>query len=200
MNTPSPRLGAVAASVGVLLLALPVARRTLEQAMSVQMLLQFPLLVLAGWLLARALPARCRHQADRWNNHGIPGLLAVALVLAISMVPRVLDLALVDSRVEFAKFVLLVGCGSALQLSWHRAGHLVQGFFLGNVLPMTAAVGQLYQDSPVRLCNAYLLGDQTRLGLSLVVLAVLFGVAWIGALFRRMSMSNSSQLLPKESS
>ena len=33
--------------------------------------------------------------------------------------------------------------GAALRLSWRPAGLVVQGFFLGNVLPMSAVVGQL---------------------------------------------------------
>ena len=62
----------------------------------------------------------------------------------------------------------------------------MQGFFLGNVLPMTAAAGQLYQDSPLRLCNAYLLDDQVRLGQWLVALAVAAGIAWFTALARAL--------------
>ena len=36
---------------------------------------------------------------------------------------------------------------------------------------MMAVAGQLYADSPVRICNAYLLDDQTRLGEWLIALA-----------------------------
>jgi hypothetical protein len=56
---------------------------------------------------------------------------------------------------------------------------VVQGFFLGNLLPMTAVVGQLYIDSPLRLCNAYLLDDQARLGQWLVATAALLAVVWL---------------------
>ena len=56
---------------------------------------------------------------------------------------------------------------------------VVQGFFLGNVLPMTAVVGQLYIDAPLRLCNAYLLDDQARLGQWLIALAVLLALGWL---------------------
>ena len=44
------------------------------------------------------------------------------------------------------------------------AGLLVQGFFLGNLLPMTAVVGDLVETSPTRVCNAYLLDDQAGRG------------------------------------
>ena len=98
------------------------------------------------------------------------------------MIPRLLDLAVADARIDFLKTLALVLGGMALRLSWQPAGLLVQGFFLGNVLPMTAVAGQLYQDSPARLCNAYLLDDQVRLGRMLVGLAVVIAIAWFARL------------------
>jgi hypothetical protein len=180
------RTAATLAAVGVL--ALPPVRRGLEASMSLHMLVQFPLLVAAGFLLARALPARLRRAADAWNAHGIAGLLACALAAMLLMIPRLLDLALVDPRVEAAKWLVLLGCGVALQLSWQRAGVLVQAFFLGNLLPMMAAVGQLYQDAPLRLCNAYLLEDQVRLGQALVIVSVLTAALAIAIGLRRANL------------
>ena len=66
-----------------------------------------------------------------------------------------------------------------MRLSWARAGLLVQAFFFGNVVPMTAAVGQAYQDSPLRLCNAYLLEDQVQVGRALVAAAVIVALVWL---------------------
>jgi hypothetical protein len=179
------RRGACAGLALLAVLALPPLRSALEASMTLHMLAQFPLLALAGALLARALPQRWRARTDAWNAHGIAGLLFTALVLMLLMIPRVLDLALVDARVEAAKWLALLACGAALQLSWRRAGLLVQGFFLGNMLPMTAAVGQLYADSPVRVCNAYLLDDQVRLGTGMVALAVVLAVVAIARTLRR---------------
>ena len=115
----------------------------------------------------------------RWNADGISGLVATAVVLAVLMVPRVLDLALVRPDIEVAKCTALVVAGAALRLSWRPAGQVVQGFFLGNLLPMMAVVGQLYIDSPLRLCNAYLLDDQARLGAWLVTAAAALAVGWL---------------------
>lgn len=177
-------------------LALPPVRAALEASMSRHMLLQFPLLAGAGWLLAGALPARWSARVEAWNAYGIAGLLACALVLSLLMIPRLLDLALVDGRIELLKAFSLLACGAALRLSWRPAGLLVQGFFLGNVLPMTAAAGQLYQDSPLRLCNAYLLDDQVRLGEGLVLLAVVIGLAWLVNLFRTLVRREAGSLPP----
>ncbi|HWI84003.1 hypothetical protein, partial [Ramlibacter sp.] len=167
---------------GAALLVLPPVRQALEASMSRHMLVQLPLLALCGFMLAAALPPRARAWLDRWNAHGIAGLFGVALVMAVVMIPRLLDLAVGDPRLDALKMAALLLCGAALRRSWRRAGALVQGFFLGNVLPMTGAVGQLYQDSPLRLCNAYLLDDQVRLGQWLVGLAVAAGVAWFALL------------------
>ncbi len=147
--------------------------------MATHMLLQFPALIAAGALLASACPASLRRSVARWNVLGIAGLCASAGVLALSMIPRLLDLALVDARVEAAKWAALLLCGVALRLSWRPAGAVVQGFFLGNVLPMTGVVGVLYQDATARLCNSYRLDEQALVGEALVWIAVAAAAAWL---------------------
>jgi hypothetical protein len=158
----------------------PPARHALESRMSLHMLVQVPLLLACGALLGTGLPARARAALDRWNSHGITGLLAFALVTALLMIPRLLDLAVANFAIDAGKVLALVASGVLLQLSWAKAGLLVQAFFLGNVLPMTAAVGQAYQDSPLRLCNAYLLDDQVWVGQALVIVTVVLAIAWLG--------------------
>ena len=175
----TPRTQAALGLALCVLLAWPTLRQALEASMWRHMVLQFPLLMAAGALLAAALPPRARGAVARWNAHGIAGLVGVAGVLAVLMVPRALDLALRDGAIDAAKYAALVLAGAALRLSWRAAGLVVQGFFLGNVLPMTAVVGQLYIDAPLRLCNAYLLDDQARLGQWLVGAAALVAVGWL---------------------
>ena len=175
----SPRTQAALGLALCVVLAWPPLRHALEASMWRHMVLQFPLLMAAGALLAAALPPRARGAVARWNAHGIAGLVLVACVLAVLMVPRVLDLALRDPAIEAAKVAVLLGAGAALRLSWRAAGLVVQGFFLGNMLPMTAVVGQLYIDAPLRLCNAYLLDDQARLGQWLIALAALLALGWL---------------------
>lgn len=143
------------------------------------MLLQFPLLMLAGALLAAAFTPRARTRIARWNALGISGMVLTALVLAVLMVPRVLDLALLHPHIEITKYIALLAAGAALRLSWGPAGLIVQGFFLGNMLPMTTVIGQLYIDSPLRLCNAYLLDDQERLGQWLIACAATVAMLWL---------------------
>ena len=181
------------------LLALPGARNFLEAGMTRHMLVQFPLLALTGFCLASALPQRWLVRINRWNGYGITGLFATALMLAMLMIPRVLDLALVDIRIELGKWLALVLCGAALRLSWQPAGLLVQGFFLGNVLPMTAVVGYLFESSPVRVCNAYLLDDQVRLGQGLVWITAATGLMWFASLVRTLTQREAAAALAMSS-
>jgi hypothetical protein len=163
----------------LLVMLLPPIRRAAEASMTAHMLVQYTSLLLAGALLAEGLPARWQQAVQRWNELGIAGLVGSSLALAVLMVPRVLDLALTDLRVECLKLVALVLTGAALRLSWQRAGTLVQVFFLGNVLPMMVVVGTLYQDSATRVCNAYRLDDQQDLGLALVWVAAGVLTLWL---------------------
>lgn len=168
-------------------LLLPPLRPLLEARMSTHMLLQFPLLLMAGALLADAVPPGARQRLQTWNAHGITGLTFAALVLALAMVPRLLDLALVDLRVEALKCAALLLGGAALRGSWQRAGTVVQGFFLGNTLPMMAIAGWLYETAPARLCNAYRLDEQQWLGQALTWAAAGIAAVWFWRVSRHLT-------------
>lgn len=179
MARRTPKRPVLLALALLALLLVPALRQWLTASMWRHMVLQYPLWMLVGALLAAGLSPAARVRVARWNAYGISGLVGAAVVLAVLMVPRVLDLVLVSSSLEAAKCTALLLAGAALWLSWRPAGLVVQGFFLGNMLPMTAVVGQLYIDSPLRLCNAYLLDDQARLGQWLVTTAALLAVGWL---------------------
>ncbi|MHB1198979.1 MAG: group III truncated hemoglobin [Polaromonas sp.] len=69
-----------------------------------------------------------------------------------------------------------------------------------NVLSMMAVVGYLFESSPVRLYNAYLLDDQERLGQSLVWIAAAIGLAWLGGVVRALILRDTPAMLPAPSS
>ena len=154
--------------------------------MASHMLVQFPLLLLAGACMAVAAPAALQRRLAEWNAHGIAGLTLAAGVLALSMVPRLLDLALTHSPTEAAKFTWLLLSGAALRLSWKGAGTVLQGFFLGNTMPMMAMAGWLYENAPVRLCNAYGFDDQQTVGLALSWAAATIAATWLALATRRL--------------
>ncbi len=186
MITASHRCQAWGGLVAALLLASPPLRSGLEARMASHMLAQFPLLMLAGVCMAAAAPRALQRRLAAWNAHGIAGLTLAAGVLALSMVPRLLDLALTHHPTEAAKFTLLLLSGAALRLSWQAAGTVLQGFFLGNTLPMMAMAGWLYGDAPVRLCNAYGLDDQQTVGLALSWTAAAIAATWLALATRRL--------------
>jgi len=161
------------------LLMLPLARHTLESGMRPHMLVQYPLLLVAGALLSRGVPLCWRQALGTWNALGIGGLTALSVISAVLMIPRVLDLVLVDARAEYLKLGALVLAGVLLRESWRDAGRVIQAFFLGGMLPMMVVAGTLYQDAPLRLCNAYRLDEQQRLGSELVWAAAVIAFVWL---------------------
>lgn len=162
-------------------LALPPVRAWLEASMTLQMLVQMPLLALAGWWLAAALPAGWRRVLTRWNHRGINGFLLASLTGMLWMVPRMLDAALEHPEVELAKFITIPALvGSALALSWLHAGFVLRAVVLLEAIATAFRLGWLYLASPMRLCSSYLLDDQQRLGQALLLLGVALCVliAW----------------------
>lgn len=163
------------------LLAVPPVRHALESAMTLQMLAQIPLLVLAGWCLAQGTPSRLERRLSQWNHRGISGLLLASLAGMVWMLPLAMDAALDEPRITLAKFLsvpLLIG--APIALSWPRAGFVVRGVVLLELIATMLRLGWLYLISPVRLCSNYLLDDQQRLGRILLVVgfAVLLVLVW----------------------
>ena len=128
---------------------------------------------------APTLPVRSRwrQQAALHWRMTRPGFVLITLSASLLGLATALSGgAALDGPAALATLLL---AGVALRLSWRPAGLVVQFFFLGNLLPMMVVVGQLYIDSPLRLCNAYLLDDQARLGAWLIGGAAVLGAAWL---------------------
>lgn len=178
----------------LLLAALP--RHWLEAAMWRHMLLQLPLLVAAGCLLAIALgtgPSRHRlRRAAIADQHGITGLSAALFISAYWMIPRALEQSINLPLSEAAKFASLPLAGLLLAGSLRRASPVIQLFFLGNFCWMTAIAGMQYQNLPQRLCNAYLLDDQLATGAGLVAASIAIATAWC-ALHAKALLSNPDE-------
>lgn len=184
MAVTRERAARVAAAAMLAALAAPPMRGWLEADMRLHMLVQFPLLAASGVLAAAGLSPRWRARLEPWNRHGITGLICAALVSSFWMLPKALDDALAEPWLDAVKFVSLsLGVGFALAVSWRPAGLIGRGLFLGNLLPMLAVVGWLYVAAPVRLCNAYLPGQQEATGTLLIAIAALAMLAWLAGFF-----------------
>lgn len=157
---------------------LPPLKDGLESSMAVQMVVQLPLLIGVGLLLA---PAVGRHEprvlaeAD-WL--GIPALVLVAFTTTFWMLPRMLDLALADPWADLGKFLSLpLLSGLPLGLGWRRMPGLGRAFVWANFIPKLGAIGGLYLAAPTRLCAYYRLDQQVAAGWTLIALATVLGLA-----------------------
>lgn len=179
----TPRL--LAAACGFwLVLWLPPVRSPLESDMALHMAVQMPLLIALGVLAAAA----ARQREPRWlaaaDWLGIPGIAAVVLGTSFWMLPRALDQAIADSRVDLVKFLTLpLLVGMPLGLSWRRMPPLGRAFIWANFIPKLGAVGGLYLGAPTRLCAYYRLDQQELAGWTLIAVAVALGITWFVAAF-----------------
>lgn len=150
-------------------------------------LLQMPLLVLAGVLLGWDLRVR--------RELALPLLFAALTVFLFWMLPRNVDWALTPAG-ELAKYILLpLLLGLPLRLSWPWLGPILRGFLKANVLSMLGVLGFLYTHAPVRICNSYLVSAQRDLGVAFLYLAAALACLWaIPVLFghpRRQPLCNT---------
>ena len=162
-----------------LMLAALVLRAPLEALPLTHVLVQLPMLALAGAVLAPAVPL----ERGDWNRGGWACLIVAGSGIAVWMLPRSIDAALSDPFWEVAKFVSLpLLIGLPLRLGWARAHPLLRGVLKAQTLSMLGVLAFLYTHAPVRLCNAYLVEDQQRLGLGFLALALALAVAWVAPL------------------
>ena len=168
-------------------LALPWVREALEGVMWTHMLVQIPLLAVAGALAAAGLPARVKARFAEWNRGGVTGTLVALIVSSWWMVPRALDWVLASPGMETLKFVSLpLFVGLPIALSWRSLGFIGRGFVIANVLPMWAVVGWLYLAAPIRVCNYYLVDQQAMAGAGLLGLSAAVGLALCARAFRNV--------------
>ena len=175
---PSARIShaAVLLTLSALALSLPPLRMLIEQSMVWHMLVQMPLLVLAG---ACAAAAWTSVRELRWNRFGLTGFMLAQCIVAYWMIPATVDRAVVLPSADAVKLVTLWIAGAALNLGYRQAPPAVQLFFIGYGLPMMAWLGLYLASTDLRLCNAYSLQSQWRAGWGLVGLAAALGVAWV---------------------
>ena len=177
---PAPQL---CLATGIILLCWWL-RAGFERDPVTHILLQLPLLALAGALFARATPDGGTWQTSPWLKGGLAPILIAIFAIAFWMLPRSIDAALIDPRMEIAKFVtvpLLIG--APLAIGWPRAHPLLRGFLKAEAISMLAVMAFLYTHAPVRICNAYLVSDQERLGLGFLLAAILCAMLWTWPIF-----------------
>lgn len=180
-------------ALAALALSLPPLRPLIEQSMVWHMLVQMPLLMLAGWWAAAAwgLP-----RGLRWNRFGLTGFMLAQCIAAYWMIPAMVDRAVVLPSADAVKLVTLWIAGVALNLGYRQAPLAVQLFFIGYGLPMMVWLGLYLAGTDLRLCNAYSLQSQLRAGWGWVGLASALGLAWALDLRLRPAASWTTESVP----
>lgn len=183
-----PLRAALAALALGLALGAPPARAWLESSMALHMLVQLPLLAVAGYALGSAWMrsprggtlARALALAQSFNRGGVTGVLAASFVMLLWMLPRYLDLATLEPAVDAVKFISVPLAGLAVALSWPRLPAIARGVVHLEVIATLLRFGWGYLAAEERLCLAYLAGDQQLTGLLLAYLGVAYAaiVAW----------------------
>lgn len=171
------------------LLALPPIRHLMEASMPLHVL-QLGLLAVCGGWLAHGLRHVELPGLDGINRHGITGALTGLVTLAFWLLPLSLDRALSESLWALGKFLAVpLLLGFCLVRSWPRLPVVVRGALWAQSISMAIVMGWLYRESPVRLCNNYLLHEQQQLGLLLWLLAAALSVRLIIWAFKGREVS-----------
>lgn len=157
----------------------PDARHFVEGRMAMHMLVEFPLLLAAGWAAAAWLPHRLERALAGIDAHGLASATFASLVAAFWMIPAALDWSLLSAVAAWLKVATWFIAGLMLAGGWIRLTPVVAAFFLGNAAWMLATAGLLYREAEARLCVSYLFDEQAWAGSGLVAWAlVLGGLAW----------------------
>lgn len=165
----------------LLLLTLPPVRLGLESRMSLQMGVEWPLLLLIGWLLAPRLAGR-RPLTHRIDADGLLSATIASCIAAYWMLPAALDLAVMEPAVACIKYVQWLAAGYLMQRASRRASRGVTAFFLINAAWMLVTAGLLYIDAEEQLCVNYLAGDQQMAGIALLAWAVVLAAMAVARL------------------
>jgi len=155
-------------------------RDFLERSPVTHMLFQLPLLAWAGYLIV----PKGALATSSMNQGGWAALLVVLFTTAIWMLPRSIDAAVTSPTIDLIKFITIpIGFGAALAIGWPNAHPILRGFIKAQTLSMLLVLAFLYTHSPVRICNAYLVNDQERLGYGFLIAAILLAIIWVFPLF-----------------
>jgi hypothetical protein len=144
------------------------------------MVVQMPLLVLAGWLTRSAWPRRSAQQfMAAWNVYGLNGFFLMFLILAYWMLPSAIDRAVVLPQADALKLLTLVVGGALSKHAIDRSPTVLQLFFVTLTVSMLIWLGFYFIPTELRLCNAYSLANQASTGWGLIGLGIAVESPWL---------------------
>lgn len=154
-----------------IILMIPPVISFLESVMFLHMLVQFPLLMVVGYLWGRIILEKFDHIFTKWNATGVAGILIVVIITTYWMIPRAMDESLTIWYIELFKFVSLPLTGLLLRDSLKKIQVIGKVFLFLNYISMFGLMAWLYIDSPIQVCNNYLEAEQQALGWGFLVIA-----------------------------
>lgn len=155
----------------------PVGRGLIQSSMIFHMLIQIPMLILAGYLLNNFYS----------NKNTLSRTFSLWLWIYLSglfwMLPINLDKALAYPSWDIFKVLSLLITGACLRTVF-KSYRVLALFFIGSTVMMLFFIGLYFQTTDVRLCNAYLIESQQAAGLGLIIFSFMLLSALILMLVR----------------
>jgi len=188
------------AAILLAITATPPLSQWWESSLLRHMLGQIPVLILSGVLLGSLSAQRSPSKLRPKQSEAVAAVIMAVFCLMFWMLPRWLDAAVTDPRVDAVKIgSLVLLAGFPLGWGWRRLGPLARSFIWINAISMLVALGILYLTFPSRLCNSYLIDEQPALGRTILGVAALLGLiggahALFGAAGNHSSAATSKPL------
>ncbi|WP_026573408.1 hypothetical protein [Bacillus sp. UNC438CL73TsuS30] len=154
-------------------LMIPPVAHFLESIMIVHMHMQMPLLVFSGFLMARLFQIKFPRFFEKWNGNGIPGIMLFLIIAVYWTIPKTMDETLTIQSAEIFKFISLPFIGGiSLRDSWKKLSVMGKNTVIIIFTVKYFGMGLLYIETPVQLCNNYLIIDQLTLGWGFLTTAI----------------------------
>ncbi|MED1467256.1 hypothetical protein [Bacillus salipaludis] len=154
-------------------LMIPPVAHFLESIMIVHMHMQMPLLVFSGFLMARLFQIKFPRFFENWNGNGIPGIMLFLIIAVYWTIPKTMDETLTIQSAEIFKFISLPFIGGiSLRDSWKKLSVMGKNTVIIIFTVKYFGMGLLYIETPVQLCNNYLIIDQLTLGWGFLTTAI----------------------------
>lgn len=163
--------------VMAILPSFPELRVFIQESMAFHMLFQMPMLIFSGYLLYGKV----------YKYSPLTTFVSYWLWIYLSglfwMLPISLDAALTSPLWDIFKITSLIVTGALLKIVLQRYKELAL-FFIGSTVMMLFFIGVYFQETKLRLCNAYLIESQQLTGFGLIILAFLMLLALIAMLVK----------------
>jgi len=158
----------------------PSFKYLIDDSMAFHMLVQIPLLILAGYLIGRYFKLNLN---PRSLNIVLSCWLWFLFATLFWMLPISLDKALLSYGWDFFKIISLILTGLLLTVAL-SSSKILSLFFIGSTVMMLFFIGYYYQDTTLRLCNSYLIESQQNAGIGLIAMAFTIVFLCAAALYK----------------